>query len=170
MHQIILILAFESLFTIQLENAYGSRINCKKSNDRRHSFDSRISCELAEYENARHEVIVDIAQYQKDFQAGLFKAFVIETDSRIVGTTIFYLTYSTWKGKMIYLEDFIIAQSERKKGYGKRLFEHFIQHCKETNAKIVRWHVLDWNQLAIHFYDKYPVTYSYEWVTVKLLL
>ena len=129
-----------------------------------------LVCELAEYEKARHEVTADIEQYQKDFQEGLFDAFVIETGGCIVGTTIFYLTYSTWKGKMIYLEDFIIAQNERKKGYGKKLFEHFIQYCKASNSKIVRWHVLDWNQLAIDFYDKYPVTYSDEWVTVKWLL
>lgn len=127
----------------------------------------QLVCELAEYEKAKHEVTVDVEQYKIDFQKGLFDAFVIEHEGQVIGTTIFYQTYSTWKGKMIYLEDFIISQTHRKNGYGKKLFEHFIQHCKNVEANIVRWHVLNWNKLAIDFYDKYPVSYSHEWVTVK---
>ena len=32
----------------------------------------------------------------------------------------------------------------------------------------MRWHVLDWNENAINFYKKYPVTFDSSWITVKI--
>ena len=126
-----------------------------------------LVCQLAEYEKARDQVKIDVHQYVADFRNGLFKALVIELDGQVIGTTIYYYTYSTWRGKMVYLEDFIISQPHRNKGYGKALFLHFIEYCKSVDAKIVRWQVLDWNEPAIRFYKKYPVQFDPEWLTVK---
>lgn len=129
-----------------------------------------LVCELAAYEKARDQVKIGVDQYVKDFRNGLFEAFVIERETQVIGTTIFYYTYSTWRGKMIYLEDFIISQPYRNKGYGKKLFLHFIEYCRSVDANIVRWQVLDWNEPAIRFYKKFPVQFDPEWLTVKWLL
>lgn len=130
----------------------------------------KLVAELAAYERAPDQLTIDAAQYARDFSEGLFSAFVLELEDLIVGTTIFYLTYSTWKGKMVYLEDFIISGPYRNRGLGTRLFDHFIEHCREIDAKIVRWQVLDWNTPAIAFYRKYPVEFDPEWLTVKWTL
>ncbi len=129
-----------------------------------------LVCELAAYEKASDQVKIDVHQYVKDFRSGLFQAFVSELDGQVIGTTIYYYTYSTWRGKMVYLEDFIIAQPHRNKGYGTALFHHFIDYCKSVDANIVRWQVLDWNEPAIRFYKKHPVQFDPEWLTVKWIL
>ena len=80
-----------------------------------------------------------------------FISFVAEADNEIVGTAIFYFAYSTWKGKYIYLDDIVVTEKFRKKGIGKLLFDKIIEFAKENNANQLRWHVLNWNEPAIHF-------------------
>ncbi|HPW86532.1 MAG TPA: hypothetical protein PLU78_05020 [Chitinophagales bacterium] len=46
--------------------------------------------------------------------------------------------------------------------------DELIAIAKEENINQVRWHVLDWNENAIQFYKKYPVTFDDSWITVKL--
>ena len=129
-----------------------------------------LVCELAAYEKARDQVKINEEQYLEDFRKGLYEAFVLVLDDQVIGTTIYYYTYSTWRGKMIYLEDFIISEPYRNKGYGKELFLHFIEYCRSEDANIVRWQVLDWNEPAIRFYKKFPVQFDPEWLTVKWIL
>ena len=78
------------------------------------------------------------------------------------------LEYSTWKGSMIYLDDLVVKETHRKHGIGKRLMDELISIAKEEKIKQVRWQVLDWNENAINFYKKYPVTFDATWITVKL--
>ena len=46
--------------------------------------------------------------------------------------------------------------------------DELISIAKEEKIKQVRWQVLDWNENAINFYKKYPVTFDATWITVKL--
>jgi len=97
-----------------------------------------------------------------------FISFVAEADNEIVGTAIFYFAYSTWKGKYIYLDDIVVTEKFRKKGIGKLLFDKIIEFAKENNANQLRWHVLNWNEPAIHFYEKYKADMDPDWITCKL--
>jgi GNAT superfamily N-acetyltransferase len=126
--------------------------------------------ELAEYEKSTHEVWATESDYRKDFSEGIFRALVAEVSGQIVGTAIYYTSYSTWKGKMIYLEDFIVTESERGKGIGKSLFNRFLLESRNSGAHLIRLQVLDWNKPAINFYKKYPVSFSGEWLNVKIIL
>ena len=86
----------------------------------------------------------------------------------IVGIALFYFAYSTWKGKMVYLEDLVIRQEYRQQGIGKQLIESVFEFARQENACQVRWHVLDWNMQAIKFYEKLNVKMEEEWLTCKL--
>lgn len=97
-----------------------------------------------------------------------FISFVAEADNEIVGTAIFYFAYSTWKGRYIYLDDIVVTEKFRKKGIGKLLFDKIIEFAKENKANQLRWHVLNWNEPAIHFYEKYKANMDPDWITCKL--
>ena len=97
-----------------------------------------------------------------------FQVIVADENGTIVGIALYYYGYSTWKGSMIYLDDLVVKESHRKHGIGKRLMDELIAIAKEEKIKQVRWQVLDWNENAINFYKKYPVTFDATWITVKL--
>lgn len=125
--------------------------------------------ELAVYENEPEAVTASLDDYKKNFADQVFQAIVAEYDGKIIGTCIFYMTWSTWKGRMLYLEDFIVTQPFRKKGIGQLLFDQFLIEAKERKATMVKWQVLDWNEPAIRFYEKNKATIEKEWWNGKII-
>ena len=127
--------------------------------------------ELALYEKAPHEVTNTVALMEKDgFGPNpIYGLFVGETEMGIVGISIFYWRYSTWKGKRLYLEDIIVTESERGNGYGKLLFDRTMQHALDEDCSGMMWQVLDWNEPAINFYKKYySAKMDGEWINCSL--
>ena len=126
--------------------------------------------DLAAFENEPYEVEVTIAEMQnwgfgKD---KIYDFFVIEIDNKIIGLALYYFKYSTWKGKCLFLEDIIVKENVRNKGYGKKLFNAVVEVAKNTGVKRMEWQVLDWNKNAIEFYNKYQANLDYKWLNCKL--
>jgi GNAT superfamily N-acetyltransferase len=121
--------------------------------------------ELAEFEKAPHEVINTVEMLEKDgFGPNpIYGFFVAVDDQQIVGLSLYYWRYSTWKGKRLWLEDIIVTQSERGRGVGKMLFDRTMQHTLDEKCSGMMWQVLDWNEPAINFYKKYGAKISGEW-------
>lgn len=122
--------------------------------------------ELALYEKAPEEVTVTFEEFEN---AGfgpqpVWKAFVAELDNTIIGFAIYYTRYSTWKGPRLYLEDFIVKEAYRGRGAGKLLFETVMQEAKENGYNGMNWQVLDWNEPAINFYNKYNAHIESGWL------
>lgn len=122
--------------------------------------------ELAVYERAPEEVTVSLDHF---IDAGfgknpVWKAYVAEVDHTIVGFALYYTRYSTWKGCRLYLEDFIVTEEFRGKGLGKVLFEKVIEEAKNGNYSGMVWQVLDWNEPAINFYNKYKAHLESGWL------
>ncbi|RLD22658.1 MAG: GNAT family N-acetyltransferase [Bacteroidetes bacterium] len=126
--------------------------------------------ELAIYEKSEDKMLVGLTTYQDAFDAGHFEAFIVEVDSQIAGIALYYSRFSTWRGPILYLEDFIVRQQYRRKGLGKLLFECFISEARERKYEMCAWQVLDWNEPAISFYNKYDAVYEDCWVDVKMYL
>src|ERR1700755_2296406 len=86
--------------------------------------------ELAEYEKAPDEVINTVEMLEKDGfgPQPIYGFFVAEKENQIVGLSLYYWRYSTWKGKRLWLEDIIVTQSQRGSGIGKQLFDRTMQH------------------------------------------
>jgi len=127
--------------------------------------------ELATYEKAPDAVTVPMEEFvDSGFgESPVWGAFVAEKeDGRIVGLSLYYVRYSTWKGRRLYLEDIIVTEAERGKGIGKLLFERTVAHAKERNYGGMMWQVLDWNEPAIRFYEKYKADFDSEWINVSL--
>ena len=110
--------------------------------------------ELAVYEKALHEVEITLEQLEEDGfgEEPVFQFLVATENEEIVGLALYYFRYSTWKGKAIYLEDLVVKESHRGKGYGQKLLDAIVEEARQTGSKQVRWQVLDWNEPAINFY------------------
>jgi GNAT superfamily N-acetyltransferase len=125
--------------------------------------------ELALYEKAPQEVTVTLAEFE-DAGFGehpVWKAFVAERDDKILGFALYYVRYSTWKGCRLYLEDFIVTEEERGKGIGKLLFETVMKEARDKGFNGMSWQVLDWNEPAINFYNKYNAGLESGWLNAS---
>lgn len=126
--------------------------------------------ELARYERAPHEVINTVEQMERDgFGPNpIFGFFVAERAGVIIGISLYYWRYSTWKGKRLYLEDIVVTESERGKGAGKILFDRTMRHALDEGCSGMMWQVLEWNEPAINFYKKYGAKLDDEWTNCSL--
>lgn len=131
--------------------------------------------ELAIFEKAPEEVKTSVEIYTedafKDTDKNWFEFFVAEeAGSGVVGIAIFYFGYSTWKGRMLYLDDLVIASSHRRKGIGKMLIDQLVAYGQEKGVQQMKWQVLDWNEPAINLYKKIGAKIEDEWMDCKLSL
>ena len=126
--------------------------------------------ELAEYENALDKVSNTTERMVKDGFGNnpIYDLFVAENNNQVIGIAITFFRYSTWKGKVLYLEDLVIKHQDRRKGIGKKLFEEVIKFAKKENCVGLSLQVLDWNESAINFYKKYNVDFDDEWINCYL--
>ena len=126
--------------------------------------------ELALFERAPHEVTNTLEQMAEDGfgPQPVYGFFVAESGDTIIGLSLYYWRYSTWKGKRLYLEDIIVTESARGQGAGKLLFERTMQKALEEKCTGMMWQVLDWNEPAIKFYKKYGSRLDDEWVNCNL--
>lgn len=120
--------------------------------------------ELAIYEKAGHEVKTGLIDYQNGLESGLFETILAEhPDHGILGMCLFFPYFSTWGGKTMYLEDFIVKESFRGLGLGRLLFDAYIEESKIQGARKLKWQVLDWNESAKNFYKSYSAKFIAGW-------
>lgn len=126
--------------------------------------------ELALYEKAPQEVTNTEADMIRDGfgDSPCFILLVAAADGKIVGMAIYFVKYSTWKGKGVYLDDIVVKESLRGKGIGKMLFDAVIADSRALNANQLHWQVLNWNDPAIGFYKKYRASFDEEWINCKM--
>ena len=81
--------------------------------------------ELARFERAEEHFIASLEDYRKDFRDDFFRVVVAEdtTGKKVVGMALYYYSYSTWKGRMLYLEDFVLKPAYRRRGIGQQLWD-----------------------------------------------
>ncbi|MDB2588393.1 GNAT family N-acetyltransferase [Bacteroidia bacterium] len=128
--------------------------------------------DLALFEKAPEQVTITLEQLEKDGFEGipLFHFLVAESNHAVVGMAFYYFRYSTWKGKVLYLEDFVVKQEHRSRGIGKMLFNELKSQAVQDNCVGMSWQVLDWNEDAIRFYKSIGAELDDEWLNGKLML
>ncbi len=126
--------------------------------------------ELAEYERAPEAVTNTLEMMRRDGfgPEPIFGFFVLESGAELVGLALFYTAYSTWKGRMLYLEDLVVTEAARRGGFGRQLFEAVVAEARRTGAQRLKWQVLNWNEPAIAFYKKLGATIESEWLNGNL--
>ena len=130
----------------------------------------RLIQELADFEKEPDAVIVTVDDLIRDGFGSmpLFHVFVADVESEIVGIALYYYRYSTWKGKIIHLEDLVVKEKMRGTGLGYALYSEVIKQGKKDKVRRIDWHVLDWNTSAIDFYEKSGAKVLKDWSVTQM--
>jgi GNAT superfamily N-acetyltransferase len=131
------------------------------------------------------ELVHELAVYEKEPDAvegteqmladALFGAMpvaschVAEIDGEVVGFALWYVTFSTWKGRPgLWLEDLFVRPAARGSGLGKALLQALAQVCVERDYARFEWWVLDWNVDAQGFYRSLGARPEDEWTVWRV--
>ena len=126
--------------------------------------------ELAKFENAESKLTNKLDQMIEDGfnDEPLYKILIAEKNNNVIAILIYYFKYSTWKGKVFYVEDFIVKEGYRGKGIGKNLLNYAKKIAKKQNCRGISLQVLDWNINAIDFYKKNNFSLDNQWINCHL--
>ncbi len=126
--------------------------------------------QLAEFEKEPDAVLVTVQDLQNDGfgENPAFFCFVAEVDNTVEGIALGYNRYSTWKGKIIHLEDLIVNTKFRGSGIGSALLDTFVKYGYSLGVKRINWEVLDWNEPAIKFYESKGANVMRDWDVVQM--
>ncbi|XP_068572295.1 diamine acetyltransferase 2b [Cebidichthys violaceus] len=123
---------------------------------------SRMILELAVYEKMSDQVKITHEELERDgfCHHPFFECLVAEVPEEhkseegctIVGYALYFYTYSTWKGRSVYLEDLYVMPEFRGKGIGKGLLSKVAEVGKKMQCVRLQLSVLDWNTPSRDFY------------------
>lgn len=127
---------------------------------------------LAEYEHlappdaaARERLINDMVGPRPRFDA-----FLADVNGTSVGYAFVFETYSSFLAlPTLYLEDLFVLPAYRHKRVGYELFVAMVREARSRGCGRMEWTVLDWNTLAIDFYNRFGARHMKEWQLFRLV-
>ncbi len=131
----------------------------------------QLISELAEFENLTHllEVTPDRLAPHLFGDEPAAECLVGEVDGEVVAFALFYKNFSTFLSKPgLYLEDLYVRPAHRRSGLGRALIVELARLACERGYGRFDWTVLDWNEDAIHFYEKLGAEVLPDWRICRL--
>ena len=126
---------------------------------------------LAEYERLRDSCVAT----EEKLRDTLFSArpdaevIIARLDGEPMGFALFFHNYSTFLAQRgMYLEDLFVKPAARGKGVGYALLSELARIAVERNCGRLEWAVLDWNELAIDFYQRIGARPMNDWTVFRL--
>ncbi|XP_077361188.1 thialysine N-epsilon-acetyltransferase-like isoform X1 [Festucalex cinctus] len=123
---------------------------------------SRMLMDLAVHDNMLDQVEISCEDLQRDgfSQNPSFECIVAEVPEEnkskegftIVGCALYFYTYSSWKGRSMYLESLYVMPEFRGFGIGTGLMSTVAKVAKEKQCVRFQLHVLDKNTPSRGFY------------------
>jgi GNAT superfamily N-acetyltransferase len=126
--------------------------------------------ELATFEKLEHEVKATVSLLENSLfgPRATAGALLARGDGELAGYAIYFFTFSSFVGREgIWLEDLYVRPAFRKRGLGRRLIEAVAKVGVERNCERFEWTALDWNELALNFYDKLGAQRLDKWVLMR---
>lgn len=126
---------------------------------------------LAEYERLRDSCVATEEKLRDTLFGARPDAEVIiaRVDGEPMGFALFFHNYSTFLAQRgMYLEDLFVKPSARGKGVGYALLSELARIAIERDCGRLEWAVLDWNELAIDFYERIGAKSMNEWTVFRL--
>ena len=131
----------------------------------------RLIAALGDYEKLSHEVVAS----EDDIRAALFgphpaaEVLIAWSGPDAIGFALFFHNFSTFLGRRgLYLEDLFVVPEWRGCGVGRRLLTELARIAVERNCGRMEWSVLDWNDLAIGFYERLGARLMTDWRICRL--
>jgi len=132
---------------------------------------ARLIRALAEYEKLSSSVVLDEARLRQHLfgPRPFAEVLLAEEAGEVIGFALFFHNYSTFLAKPgIYLEDLFVLPNERGQGHGKALLAAVARIAVERGCGRLEWAVLNWNDLAIQFYNRLGAEPLSEWGLYRL--
>ncbi len=131
---------------------------------------------LAKYEKLEHICVATVEQlhenlFGKNAIAKALLGYEIADDGTEtpVAFALYFHNFSTFLCcKGLYLEDIFVKDECRHKGYGKKIMKHLARIAVEEGCGRFEWTVLDWNRLAIDFYENIGAKVLPDWRITRL--
>jgi len=135
-----------------------------------------------------HQLVVELATYEREPDAVEATPAIIaaqmaserppfecilaeDPDGVVLGFTLFFPTYSTWKGKPgIWMEEIYVRPVARGGGVARTLLEQVVALGRERGCGRVDFSVLDWNELAHGFYRRIGASPMDDWTQWRITL
>ena len=126
--------------------------------------------ELASYEKLGDEVRGSPEVLRRSlFVEGTAEALLAERQGEAIGYAILCGTFSSFECRGgIWIEDIYVRPERRRGGVGRALFERVAELAVERGFPRVEWAALDWNELALGFYDRLGARRMEEWRMLRL--
>jgi GNAT superfamily N-acetyltransferase len=98
------------------------------------------------------------------------EVYLAETGGCVIGYAITLFTYSSFLAlPTLYLEDLFVLESYRGRGAGYLLFIRCVEEAHRRGCGRIEWQVLDWNRLAIEFYERLGARRMKEWLPYRMV-
>lgn len=126
--------------------------------------------ELAAYEKLSDQVKGDAETLRRSlFEARTAEGLLAEVGGEAVGYAILCGTFSSFECRAgIWIEDLYVRPQSRKGGIGRALFARVAELAVERGCPRVEWAALNWNELALGFYDRLGARRMEEWQMLRL--
>jgi diamine N-acetyltransferase len=111
---------------------------------------------LAEYESLLDKVVATEATVHAALFGPNPRLFcdIAEWNGEPAGFTVWFYNYSTFLARHgLYIEDLFVKPEFRERGIGKALLVNLASRAVAEGCGRLEWMVLDWNGLAIEFYE-----------------
>ena len=96
-------------------------------------------------------------------------ALIAEVDGEAVGFAVWHYTFSTWECQPgIWLEDLFVPERHRRHGAGFALLSHLSAMALERGCPRLEWVALDWNEVALGFYERLGAERLSDWELHRL--
>lgn len=123
---------------------------------------ARMILELAEYEKVSDQVRITQRDLEQDgfSKNPFFHGIIAEVPEQHrskdghtkVGYALYFLSYSSWKGRAVYMEDLYVMPEFRGKAIGKALMSKVAQLGLAAGCNQLDFTVFDWNKPSLDFY------------------
>jgi GNAT superfamily N-acetyltransferase len=126
---------------------------------------------LADYENLPRPTAEARERLLRDGfgETTLFRSYIVELEGRAVGYAITVDTYSSFLARpTLFLEDVFVIPEARGMGIGRAIFRFLAREALDRDCGRMEWVVLDWNELAIGFYERLGARQLSEWLPYRL--